>query len=177
MVGALIISQLFLFFAQTTIDPSILAMVGNGATVVVLVWYVIYDVRIRTPSMLSAFAKEQAEIRATFAKEQAEIRSTFTNEQSQIRSTFVNEQQSSRETYRVMMELSRTTFTNEQNTLRQAFAQEQTGARAQAEKEMAELRRMIFEMVTSMRTAVHDVKDTANNAILHNELTKAKAGV
>src|SRR5690242_18913227 len=95
------------------VDPGILSIVGNGVTVVVLAWYVIYDVRVRTPSMLLAFATEQAAIRKSFTDEQEEIRKTFRDEQNALR-----------DSYRNAIEGMRTTFTSEQTSLRSTFTNE-----------------------------------------------------
>jgi hypothetical protein len=123
----------------TGVDPAILSIVGNGVTVVVLAWYVIYDVRVRTPNMLSTFSKENRRGRAS---------------------------------YRRIVEEMRATFLAEQNASRSAFAAEQTATRAQYDRELAELRKMLFENMTAMRTAVHDVKDTANALMQKKSLSE-----
>lgn len=139
----------------TAVDPSIISMAANGATVVVLVWYVIYDVRTRTPAMLKAFADEQEATRKTFTEEQEETRKTFREEQAELR-----------ESYRGLMDSMRVTLNAEQAALRQAFTSEQAAARTHYEKENSELRNMLIETLRGMRTAVHDVRDTANEFIL-----------
>lgn len=136
------------------IDPSILSIVGNGVTVVVLAWYVIYDVRVRSPSMLAVFTTEQAAIRKAFTDEQEEIRRTFKEEQSGLR-----------DSYRSVIDGMRTTFAAEQGLLRQTFSTEQVAARSHCEKETTELRNMLIENLKGMRTAVHDVRDTADQFI------------
>lgn len=140
--------------AAEGVDPGILSIVGNGVTVVVLAWYVIYDVRVRSPSMLAAFSTEQAAIRKSFTDEQEEIRRTFKDEQSALR-----------ESYRSVIDGMRTTFSAEQGLLRQSFVTEQVSARSHCEKEAAELRNMLIENLKGMRTAVHDVRDTADEVI------------
>lgn len=135
--GAMILAQA----TVAGVDPSIATLIGNGATVAVLVWYVIYDVRVRTPMMLSTFAKEQAEIRKTFEDEQIE----------------------SRKTHLAAIESLRQTFSQEQSTARQAFTIEQSAQREAYHREMVETRQMLFETMKAMRTAVHDVKDTAQS--------------
>lgn len=144
-----------LIAAVDGIDPSILSIVGNGVTVVVLAWYVIYDVRVRSPSMLAAFATEQAGIRKSFTDEQAEIRQAFKDEQAGLR-----------ESYRSVIDGMRTTFASELGMMRQTFATEQVSARAHCEKEATELRNMLIDNLKGMRQAVHDVKDTAHEAIV-----------
>jgi hypothetical protein len=125
--------------APVGLDPSIATLIGNGCTVAVLAWYVVYDVRVRTPLMLTAFQKEQEEMRATFAREQEEMRKA-------------NWQ---------VVDSIRLTFQQEQNSSRQVFVAEQTAQRETYQREMGETRQMLFETMKSMRTAVHDVKDTA----------------
>jgi len=139
-----------LLAAADGMDPGILSIVGNGVTVAVLAWYVMYDVRVRTPSMLAVFTSEQAAIRKSFTDEQDEIRRTFKEEQAGLR-----------ESYRSVIDGMRTTFAAEQGLLRQAFSTEQVAARSHFEKENAELRTMLIENLKGMRTAVHDVRDTA----------------
>ena len=143
-----------LIAAVDGVDPSIISIVGNGVTVVVLAWYVIYDVRVRSPSMLAAFTMEQAAIRKAFTDEQGQIRQTFTSEQSGLR-----------ESYRSVIDGMRTTFSAEQSLMRQSFATEQVAARSHCEKETAELRNMLIENLKGMRTAVHDVRDTAQQVM------------
>ncbi len=149
-----LIGQVSLVLAQTNLDPSIVSLVGNGVTVVVLAWYVIYDVRTRTPAMLLAFTAEQAKLRETFAQEQASLRETFKKEQFDLR-----------DSYRVVVETIRSTFSAEQTATRQAFAGELTATRIAYEKEVSEMRSMLFENLKNMRQAVHDVKDTAQTLI------------
>lgn len=129
-------------FADATaagIDPSMTTLVGNIGTVAVLVWYVVYDVRVRTPKMLEAFAKEQAEIREAFDTEQASTRAAHLQIVDSIRHTFAAEQA----------------------TARQVFAAEQAAQRETYHREMGEIRNMLFETMKAMRVAVHDVRDTA----------------
>ncbi len=121
------------------LDPSVATLVGNGATVAVLVWYVVYDVRTRTPAMLAAFANEQSEIRAAFEKEQSAILASHIQVIDSIRQTFAQEQ----------------------TLVRQSFAAEQSAQRDLYHREMGEVRSMLFETMKAMRSAVHDVKDTA----------------
>lgn len=59
----------------------------------------------------------------------------------------------------------RKSFANEQTALRAAFLTEQAAARDSSARETAELRNMLFQNLQAMRTAVHDVKDTAQTAI------------
>lgn len=146
----------------TPVDPAIVSLIGNGVTVVVLAWYVIYDVRTRTPTMLAAFSREQSELRTLFDKEQAEARTLFAHDQAELRLSC-----------NAIVESIRTTFTQEQNAARAAFLQEAQNARTQYDKQLSELRQMLFDNMNAMRRAVHDVKDTAQTLINRKALNDA----
>ncbi len=148
MLIAGILSQSLPLAQVAGVDSSIVSLVGNGVTIVVLAWYVIYDVRVRTPAMLTA----------------------FTFQQDQLRNTFTAEQSNVHEHYNGILNAMRETFTKEQALSRAAFSAEQTAIRDRYDKELSDMRQMLFESVTSMRTAVHDVKDTANRLMLKKEL-------
>jgi hypothetical protein len=152
----------------SAIEPGMASIFGSVVTAGVLAWYVIYDVRVRTPAMLNAFSTEQAAIRKAFTDEQEEIRRTFRDEQSAMR-----------ESYRLVIEGIRATFASEQGLIRNTFASEQTALRSHFEKEATELRNMLIENLKAMRTAVHDVRDTAqvliNKKALANAQEEAKA--
>ncbi len=154
-------SVLGLLAAVDGVDPGILSIVGNGVTVVVLAWYVVYDVRTRTPAMLAAFATEQAAIRKAFTEEQEEIRRTFRDEQAGLR-----------ESYRSVIDGMRTTFSAEQSLVRQTFSTEQVASRSHCEKESSELRKMLMENLQGYRTAVHEVRDLAQGAIMKSDESK-----
>ena len=130
------------------LDPSIANLIGNGVTVAVLAWYVLYDVRVRTPNMLSAFAKEQDEIRKAFKLEQADSRETFARTIDTLRSTFIAEQ----------------------SEVRREYKQDRAEIRAQHAQEIDSWRKMVSENMVAMRTAVHDVKDTAQLVMSKTEL-------
>jgi hypothetical protein len=66
----------------------------------------------------------------------------------------------------------RAIFAQEQQALRQAFAEEQTRLRQSYDKEVAEWRGMLFQNMQAMRTAVHDVRDTAQAMMRTQEDTK-----
>ena len=136
--------------AQQTpvIDSNIIPLIGNGVTVVILAWYVIYDVRTRTPNMLAAFQQELAESRDAFEKEKAQDRA----EHAQV------------------VEAMRTAFLLEQSELRKVFATEQAAARSQATAEQDALRKMLWDNMQAMRTAVHDVRDTAQSFITKQDI-------
>jgi hypothetical protein len=125
--------------AQSTVDPNVLSIVGNGVTVIILAWYVVYDVRVRTPSMVTAFQKEMAEQRNAFTKDQTE--------------THLH--------YNLIIEKIRETFVAEQTQTRTLFTSEQVATRHTYDSELAELRKMLLDNLVGMRTAVHDVKNTA----------------
>lgn len=56
-------------------------------------------------------------------------------------------------------------FGAELDKIRETFAREQSAARVEHDRETNELRNMLYQNMQAMRTAVHDVKDTANTAI------------
>lgn len=143
-LGAVVLAQ-----ADPLIDSNIIPLIGNGVTVVILAWYVIYDVRTRTPNMLAAFQSELTESRAAFEKEKAEDRS----EHAQV------------------VEALRTAFLLEQAELRKAFATEQAAARVQSSNDLDALRKMLWDNMQAMRTAVHDVKNTAQTLMTNKEIS------
>ena len=151
--------------AQAAIDSSIVSLVGNGVTAAVLAWYVIYDVRVRTPNMLAAFSKEQAELRQTFTAEQGKERESNRQMVEAIRQTFVTEQGAARQA-----------FLTEQGASRQAFTAEQVAMRSQHEQEQAKLRQMLLDNMMNMRQAVHDVKNTAEALMGDKRLKEVEAG-
>jgi hypothetical protein len=130
------------------LDPGWLGLIGNGVTAGILAWYVVYDVRTRTPGMLAAFQKELAEARASFEKEKAEDRS----EHAQV------------------VEAMRTAFLLEQSEMRKTFQAEQAASRAQFNIDQEGLRKMLWEAMNAMRTAVHDVRDTAQNLMTQKDI-------
>jgi hypothetical protein len=137
-------------FAQGTpaIDSNIIPLIGNGVTVIILAWYVIYDVRTRTPNMLAVFQQELTESRKAFEKEKMEDRA----EHAQV------------------VEAMRTAFLLEQSELRKAFATEQAAARVQAGSDLESLRKMLWDNMQAMRSAVHDVRDTAQNLMTKQDV-------
>lgn len=68
-LGPIIGSSIVLAQAAITLDPSVSSLVGNGVTIIVLAWYVVYDVRVRTPEMMRAFKEEQRATRDLFSEE------------------------------------------------------------------------------------------------------------
>ncbi len=132
------------------LNPNFVQLASNGAIAAVLAWYVIYDVRVRTPAMLTAFAKEQSETREIFRTEQAETRVNHLQAQTEMRMA----------------------FNSEQNEARKQFAVELTAMRTQYDRELGELRGMLFKNIESMRGAVHDVRDTAQQLMLTQAGTK-----
>jgi len=68
----------------------------------------------------------------------------------------------------------RDVFRVEQTEQRDAFDRVTTAQRQSHEHEQAELRKMLYDSMASMRHAVHDVRDAAQTAILHAELTSEK---
>lgn len=145
--GAGVSNFMIVLFAQVgDINPGVLSLVGNGVTIVVLAWYVIYDVRTRTPNMIDTFRREQKEAREAHAAELEHKRQHY----SHIIETLRNEQQ-----------LMRTMFTQEQSHVREAH-----------EKQLSELRSILYENMRSMRAAVHDMKDAINPLVLKQEIKK-----
>lgn len=130
------------------LDPSLANLIGNGVTVAVLCWYVVYDIRVRTPNMLNAFTTEQDEIRKAFKEEQKGSRETFKTEQKESRQNFT-----------VMLD-----------TIMRENRDEQRQVREKHSEEIAEWRKMVLDNMHAMRTAVHDVKDTAQLAINRGDL-------
>lgn len=130
------------------LDPSIANLIGNGITVAVLAWYVIYDVRVRTPAIVNTFAKEQEDLRQTFKDEQAGSRETFKYEQTEMRKNFT-----------VAIDALLRDNREDQARLREAHA-----------GEIAQWRNMVLDNMHAMRTAVHDVKDTAQMVLTKSEL-------
>lgn len=133
------------------LDPSLANLIGNGVTVAVLCWYVVYDIRVRNPNMLAAFTREQEEIRKAFKEEQA----------------------GSRETFHKTLETVRSVFSAEQSALRLENREDRRMIREAHALEISEWRKMVLENMTAMRTAVHDVKDTAQLVITGREHTAA----
>jgi hypothetical protein len=125
-------AYLALLAQVTSIEPGMAGLFGNVVTAGVLAWYVIYDVRVRTPAMLAAFAAQLEENRRTFREEQASTRQSFL----------------------LVVE-----------SLRTSFHAEQMAIRNHCDKESTELRNMLIDNLKAYRTAVHDVRDTAQTLI------------
>lgn len=66
-------------------------------------------------------------------------------------------------------------FATEQEKARVLFQTEQRELRESNAREQNELRNMLIQTMSAMRTAVHDVKDTANTAITKATLTEERA--
>lgn len=150
--------EMVVLLAQTAtpgMDAGVLSLISNGVTVIVLAWYVIYDVRVRTPQMQKAFTDEQVATRKSFAEEQLATRVLFSQQVSEAHKHYV-----------AIVEAMRQTFTVEQNATRQSFVLEQAATRNHHEQDVDKLRQMLFDNMTAMRKAVHDVKDTAHTLML-----------
>jgi hypothetical protein len=61
-------------------------------------------------------------------------------------------------------------FAAEQKEMRVAFEREQKAQRDAHDRQMEELRSMLIQVMAGFRTAVHDVKDTAQVAVAKSEL-------
>ncbi len=66
-------------------------------------------------------------------------------------------------------------FSVEAEKLRTTFEKEQEASRRSAEKEMTEMRSMLMQNLTATRTAVHDVRDTAQGVINRIAVSEEKA--
>lgn len=140
-VSPVVIAATGWFLAQVSgLDPSIANLIGNGVTVAVLCWYVIYDTRYRTPGMLQAFRQEQDESRRAFKEEQADSRETWTRNIEAIRSTFAHEQ----------------------TAIRAEHKEDRTVIGIKHADEINHWRTMVRDLMDAFRDAVHDVKNTAH---------------
>lgn len=146
MLGLVLFAQAIPTGAAT----DLVSIFGTTGTAAVLIWYVVYDVRVRTPNMMTIFSKELSEMRTAFEREQDE----------------------SRKNSSLLIEGLRQTFINEQVATRNVFTTEQVATRSRHEQEMSAFREMLFENMKTMRGAVHDVRDTANALMMKqaNEL-------
>jgi hypothetical protein len=70
------------------------------------------------------------------------------------------------ERFTAEQDAQRKLFLTEQSEQRSLFAKEQADARAFTARETGELRAMLIQNLQAMRTAVHDVRDTAQTAML-----------
>lgn len=134
------------------LDPSLANLIGNGITVAVLVWYVVYDVRVRHPSMLGTFSKEQDELRRAFKDEQAGSRETFKAEQTEVRRSFTA-------AIDALLKDNR----DDRARMREAHA-----------AEIDHWRKMVADNISAMRGAVHDTRDLAQTVITKSELGQKK---
>jgi hypothetical protein len=64
------------------------------------------------------------------------------------------------------------TFTKELGHMREAFVSEQNATRSFHDRQSTELRSMLIQNMNSMRTAVHDIKDTAQAVVSRQDLAK-----
>lgn len=94
------------------------------------------------------------EMLAKFEAETGKMRAAFEAEQDAMRAAFLAEQKAQRE----------------------AFLAEQSAQRSHDERETAELRKVLLQTLAGMRTAVHDVRDTAQSTINKLQLAQAHAG-
>jgi hypothetical protein len=143
---------LFVLLAQAASTDPVNGWVPVGTSVVtagILAWYVIYDVRVRTPAMQKAFQDELEKTRS--AAEKKDI------------------------AHQALVDAMRAAFLAEQAEMRKAFAIEQAASRSEFGTQMHELRQMAWQAMQSMRGAVHDVRDTANVLMLKGEVEKKLA--
>lgn len=125
------------------VDPGLTSLIGNGVTIAVLAWYVVYDVRVRSPQQQTAFAAEIGRILSTFQTEQ---------------------------------EANRKTFQAEQNANRTMFTSELAAMRIQHNNELTEYRQLLRESMVAFRTAVHDVRETAQGVVSAVDEIKLRQG-
>lgn len=132
-------------------DPSIANLIGNGVTVAVLAFYVLYDVRHRTPAIVSAFTREQDEARRAFKEEQAGSREQHKQEQAEQRKAFAT-----------ALDMLLKDNREDRAKMREAHA-----------AEIADWRKMVTETIQATRTAVHDTRDLAQKVISRVEALDA----
>lgn len=151
--------------AQTSaIPPDIGSIIGNVGVLGALVWFMYYVTSIAQPRMLDKFTAEQKELREAYRLEAQAARQMFDAHLVAMRETFAKEQAA-----------MRAAFAQEQAALRAAFADEQAKMRLHYGDEARQMRDLLAEALKGMRTAVHDVKDTANTAIQKSSAAELKA--
>ena len=141
--------------AQTSPDPISggAGWVGAGLLGAVMAWLLL----VHLPSK----DKQLKEFIDGRDRDAAELRKTFTAEQEAIRAAFIQEQAA-----------VRAAFNHEQLAQRDGFAAEQKSLRDQHGRELGEMRHMVVTVLQHFRTAVHDVRDTAQTSI--NRITEAE---
>lgn len=154
-------------FSQTpstpVLDPGLGNLISNVGVLGVLVWYLWYHTRHSQPKMIDKFTAEQTEQRKLFATEQAEQRKLFTEEQAKTRQLVLDMLDKIDNKHNLILDKVLT-----------AFREEQTASRLYHQQEAAELRKALIENSSQMRVAVHDLKNTAEQAIRRVEVTEAK---
>lgn len=130
--------------ADGAVAPELINLVGNLGIVGVLVWHLWYHTTHSYPAMQRQYA-EQAE----------KLETTFTAHVNRLEKTFV-----------AHVERLESAFTREQDASREHNHRETTAVR----QDNAELRNMLIRTMESMRTAVHDVKDTVNAQMSKDQL-------
>jgi hypothetical protein len=81
------------------LEPNVLNLIGNGVTVAVLAYYVIYDIRVRTPKQQKAAEESLEKSRKLFSDEMANNRELFLKEQAANRVLWASEQGAMRDFY------------------------------------------------------------------------------
>ena len=130
--------------AANPLDPGVTSLIGNGVTIAVLAWYVIYDVRVRTPAQQKAFAdvieanlsahhKEQADNRAAFLEEQRANRTAYLAEQEKMRQHYDREIGEYRQMLRESMQAMRVAVHDVKDTAQVALGQQNIRALEQDE--------------------------------------------
>lgn len=138
----------------------VVGLLGNAGIVGTLIWYMWYRTTKSDPAMLKTFSDQLEAQRVSWEKRFEEQRTSSEVKHDKLRETFEGQVNRMREV-----------FEKQLDRLREYSEKE----RQQSAKESAELRGVMLEMSRNMRIAVHDVKDTANTAILKSSAAEEKA--
>lgn len=154
----------FRTFAQAEMTPAasnlIVGLLGNVGIVGALIWYMWYQTTKSQPKMLETFAA-QLEAQRTMAATQMEAQ----------RLSSEAKYEKMRVAFETQIERMRSVFESQQDKLREHAERE----RQNSARELAEMRNVMMEMAKNMRTAVHDIKDTANVAIQKSSAAELQA--
>jgi len=132
------------------LEPGLVQLIGNGLTIVVLAWYVVYDVRTRTPAMITAFKEEQAEARKMATAQLM---------------AFAIEQNAQRAAAEAALDKVRALFMQEQAQMREAFSREHSKIHEHYREELADYRAMVSDLMGKFRDAVHDVRGVGQQVV------------
>lgn len=138
----------------------IVGLIGNAGIVGALIWYMWHRTTKSDPAMLKTFADQLEAERKSWEVRFEEQR---TNSEARHEKT--------RETFEKQVERMRDIFEKQVEKMREATDKE----RQHSARETAELRGVMLEMARNMRVAVHDIKDSANAAILKSTAGEERA--